>query len=383
MSNESDLFLSCEMETDKSSASTLHEISIVAEDMTDQMESNVEFSQPSPNSVPESIPPESNELSHNNSNEVPVLPVAADSSVHDSGSVTVTESSSETINDVSNINSIILDQSQSIEPESSTVIAPTSKEPECPEPVAQSAHVVDSSSSVLPVSSTVEQPNKENDTNNSPATTSPPITKSAAQPRSSIMSSEEDDDPPGGDPDADSSDRTQTLQKRVSELEALVEQQSADIDTLQSRMTRQDAEARKYIATLQSEHRARAEHQQRVCEELRAEKDAMVMKYAVSEQRAIELTQRAERAERTAKDAARERDAAAQRAKAAKTDADKVFALLVFPFPPFRWLTRIISSSYVKYVKLSISPLAAGSLLVRATGTHPHPHRHQHHEFHS
>lgn len=324
MSNDS------EMESEKSfSASILQEIAIVPEPeaTTVQVLSHNENSQStSLCSVQEPIIAGLDLPVLPVSNDIPVLHVV-DSSAHDHGSVTCPTVSSESAADGTSLTSVIIDESQSIAPAASTVSAPSlsdSSLSQCSEPTIQSTSVIAAASTVLPVSSTVES-HKDDNTNKYPQTSSSPITTPPRQPRSSIMSSEDDDEEaPEAGPETETRESNSSLQQRLSELEALVEQQNADLETLQSRMTRQDAEARKRIANLQTEHRSRVEHLQRTFDELRSEKDAMVMKYAVSEQRAIELTQRAERAERAAKDSARDRDAANQRAKAAKTDADKV-----------------------------------------------------------
>ena len=197
------------------------------------------------------------------SNDIPVLHVV-DSSAHDNGSVTCPTVSSESAADepaslllfLTSLNLL-----HRLHPGVCTfVIRPSLSQ--CSEPTIQSTSVIAAASTVLPVSSTVES-HTDNDTNKCPQTSSSPITTPPRKPRSSIMSSEDDDEEP---PEAGPETETREInvpQQRLSELEALVEQQNADLETLQSRMTRQDAEARKRIANMQSEHRSRVEHLQR------------------------------------------------------------------------------------------------------------------------
>ena len=258
------------------SAATLTEVPIVPEDATTaQLSCHTEISTSIPICSVEDHVLANQDLSSNAS--IPVLSVV-DSSVHDNGSVICPALPNETTHDDSSLTTIILDHSESFEPDASPVSALPLPQPsitQSPKPNGQSASGVETLSTVLPVSHSVEQLT-DNNTNKAPSTSSScPITTPAAQPRSSIMSSEDEDEdePPEAEPETESRERTQSMQKRLSKLEALCNSR-VPISTRSSRMTRQDADARKHIANIQSEHRARLEHLQRVCEEQRAEKDA-------------------------------------------------------------------------------------------------------------
>nr|KAG5700621.1 hypothetical protein BaRGS_015451 [Batillaria attramentaria] len=113
---------------------------------------------------------------------------------------------------------------------------------------------------------------------------------------------------------------------QIKELEYTISQQQMEIRQLKEKLTQHDGAARRAIATLQSEMKARIDQITKLYEESAREKDSMVIRFAEAETKNIEAKRAVEKMEAKMRDVLKEKEFLNNKMRAAVADRQKAVA---------------------------------------------------------
>lgn len=110
---------------------------------------------------------------------------------------------------------------------------------------------------------------------------------------------------------------------QIKELEYTIAQQQTEIRQLKDKLTSHDGAAKRAIATLQSEMKARMDQITKMYEETSREKDSMVVRFAEAETKNIEAKRSVEKMEAKVRDVLKEKEFINNKMRAAVADRQK------------------------------------------------------------
>ncbi|ESO96872.1 hypothetical protein LOTGIDRAFT_159622 [Lottia gigantea] len=113
---------------------------------------------------------------------------------------------------------------------------------------------------------------------------------------------------------------------QIKEMEKTIASQQKEIQQTKETLASHDNMAKRKIASMQNDYKARIDQVTKMYEDCLREKDTMVVNYAVAEQKNIEAKKATERAEQKYRDCLKEQEAIANKCKSFKAEKQKAVA---------------------------------------------------------